>query len=128
MSARRRFVLRNDEIRDRVHVAVDELPVDGRFSVTIEPFREDKTAEQRGYFHVLLSFLSKETGYKVEELKQLCKKEAFGSQMIEWNGREVELVVSSEKLSREQYGQLIDTCLRFGAELGIHLPDPRFHG
>lgn len=127
---KRSFVLRNDDIRDRIHVAVDELPVDGSFRITIEPYRDDKTAEQRGYFHVLLGILSAETGHTVEELKQLVKKEAFGSRFVSVKGREVEVLVSSEKLSRDQYGALIDTCHRIGADLGVALPDPRFssHG
>jgi hypothetical protein len=101
------------------------LERDKSWQVTVQPYKEDKTSDQRAFFHVLCGVFSSETGYTKDEIKQLCKQVCFGTTEVIIGGREVEVVMASEKAKRDEYSELIETCYRLAAEAGIQLPPPR---
>lgn len=126
----RTFIFLDDQRRDSVKAGLYDclksLPADKKYRITVEDYKEDKTAEQRAFFHVLCKIFGDETGYTPAEIKALCKVELMGTTLVNLAGREVEVVQSSEKLKKMEYSELIETCYRLAAEAGVILPNARW--
>lgn len=126
----RTFIFPDDQRRDRIKAGLYEclksLPTDKKFRITVQDYVEDKTAEQRAFFHTLCGIFAEATGYTKCEIKELCKKELMGTTFVALAGREVEVVKSSETLKKQEYSELIETCYRLAAEAGISLPSARW--
>lgn len=126
----RTFIFLDDQRRDRIKAGLYEclksLPADKKYRITVEDYKENKTDEQRAFFHVLCKVFSDETGYTPEEIKQLCKVELMGTTVVNLAGREIEVVKSSETLKKQEYSELIETCYRLAAEAGVTLPSARW--
>jgi hypothetical protein len=123
---RRAFKITSKQIRHNAVQAVLECTAEKVMRVTIEPYVEDKTGEQRGFWHVLLKIISDETGYRQEEVKELVKKKCLGTRSITIGGYEKEVTVSSESKNRTEYSELIDHTYQLAAEAGISLPAARY--
>ena len=108
--------------------AVQEILGEQNMEVIIQPHKEDKTGEQRGWWHVLLKILSDESGYTVEEVKELVKKNLLGTRLIPIGSVSKEVTESSEKQDKIGYSELIEGTYRLAAEAGIVLPNPRYKG
>lgn len=115
-----------DNVKRGLHDCLKSLPVDRKYRITVEDYKQDKTAEQRGFFHTLCEILGNETGYTKAEIKELCKQELMGTTVVNVGGIEREVVISSESLKRDEYSQLIETAYRLGAQAGIQLPSARW--
>lgn len=94
--------------------------------VIIQEHKEDKTAEQRGWWHVLLKIMSDETGYRPQDVKELVKKKLLGTKVIKIGSIEKEVTESSESQGKEDYSALIEGTYQLAAEAGIQLPNPRY--
>lgn len=121
-----RYIIINKDIRRRAAQAVMAIRGDDKLEVIIRPHVNDKTAEQRAWFHVLCGLFGEATGYTREEIKELVKAEILGTTVITVAGREREVTASSEKQNRAQYSELIEGCYRLAAEAGVVLPNPRW--
>ena len=108
--------------------AVKDLMKEDNAEVIIRPYRENKTAEQRGFWHVLLKIMSDETGYRQDEVKELIKKKLLGTRVIKIGSLEKEVTESSEAQSKLDYSALIEGTYQLAAEAGIALPNPRYRG
>lgn len=93
--------------------------------VMIGDYAKDKTAEQRSWFHALCKILGDETGYTLDEVKELVKKDILSTKIVKIGGISKEVTKSSEKAKRDEYSELIDGIYRIGAEAGVVLPNPR---
>lgn len=91
-------------------------------------WKEDKTGEQRAFFHVLCKLLGDELGYSQYEIKEMIKAEALGTVSVVIGSLEREIIPSSESLKRDEYAMLIDATYRISAESGVVLPLPRQRG
>ena len=126
-----RFILRKDNfkrIQDCTIGAVEDIDPDGPvMCVRIDEYIEDKTAEQRSFWHVLLGKLGDEIGYTQDEMKQIIKARVYGVKEISVAGLTLNVPAqSTEKLSRKRYSELIDATYRYAGEAGITLPPPRW--
>lgn len=130
MNFKRTFIFLDDQRRDRVKAGLYEclksLPTDKKYRITVEDYKEDKTAEQRAFFHTLCGIFGDETGYTKGEIKELCKVELMGTTVITLAGKTTEVTASSETLHKLEYSELIETCYRLAAEAGISLPSARW--
>lgn len=122
----RKFIITSAQIRANAVRAVMEIRGEDNAEVIIQPHKKSKSAEQRGWFHVLCKILGEETGYTQGEIKELIKREIMGTTLIELAGRNVEVVASSESLDKVGYSELIDGTYVLAAEAGIVLPNPRY--
>lgn len=107
---------------------LSRLPLDFRqpIEVVVRPERAEKSHEQRGYWHILLRDLGRELGYTKDEMKQVIRREFFGSRWVTLpSGERYEVIPSSEEADRTEYSELIELTLRVGAENGVILSDPR---
>lgn len=124
----RKYVINSPQVRSNAARAVSEIKGADNLEVIIQPHRDDKTAEQRGWFHVLCKILGEETGYTKGEVKELVKKAILGTKIIKIGEHEKEVTESSEDQDKIGYSELIDGIYRLGAEAGIALPNPRYRG
>lgn len=124
----RRFIIRSKEVRQFAVKTVGEIPAEPLMEVIIRPFKEDKTGEQRAWFHTLCGMLGEELGYTLEEVKEIAKKDCFGAKTVTIADVTREVVKSSEKAKRDEYSALIETVYRLAAFSGVVLPPPRARG
>ena len=122
----RRFHIIDKRIRSNAAKAVMEVIGDDDMDVVIEKHKEDKTKEQRGWFHILIKLISDETGYNQAEVKELVKKTILGTTLVSIGGHEKEVTASSEGQDKIGYSELIDGVYQLAAEAGIQLPNPRY--
>jgi iron uptake system EfeUOB component EfeO/EfeM len=125
---KRVFHLNSKQVKINAIQAVKEIMGEDDMDVTIEPHREDKSAEMRGFWHFLLGVISQETGYTKEEVKELVKKALLGTKTIKIGSIEKEVTESSEAQAKPSYSELIEGTYRIAAEAGITLPPARYNG
>lgn len=123
----KRFIIKTAEIKKACLAEVMKIMGDDNIEVIIQPHEEDKTAEQRNFFHLLCRELCATTGYSEGEMKELIKQEILGTTVIEFAGRTREVTTSTETLNRKGYADLIEGAYRIGAEAGVVLPPPLWH-
>ncbi len=126
LASPRVFLLHNRTQKQRALEALFEQPVSQENPLVVQMGYPEAgvNGEQRGWLHVLCEILSEATGYTPGEIKELAKRELWGTTVVEIAGRHIEVVRSSEEASRKEYAKLIDTVYRIGADAGVPLPDP----
>lgn len=124
----RRFIINSKQVKKNALQAVSEIMGADGLEVIIQRHKEDKTAEQRGFWHLLLKVISDETGYTLVEVKELIKKQLLGTKQITIAGVTREVTESSEAQKKMDYSKLIEETYRLAAEAGIQLPNPRYNG
>lgn len=117
------IVVNSKSAREFAKTTVSKLTGDVIHQVTIEPYKDDKTAEQRKGWHFLLSILAKHCGYTLPEIKDVIKIEAIGMQQMEWKGKIIDRIPSSEEEKKHGYSDLIEQTYRIAAEMGCVLPE-----
>lgn len=85
----------------------------------------NKTREQRGYFHVVCTEIGLQMGLTMGQVKEAVKVEQFGYEEFKAFGKWYRTVQSSEDAERDDYSRLIDTAIRWAAEGGVTVSDPR---
>ena len=122
------FILRDDNSLDRVkhglYECLKNLKLEKPKQVSITDYKEDKTGEQRAWFHILCGLFGAETGYTKLQMKRVMMREVFGVEIV----LDVEIPKSSENLKRDEYSQLIEQTYIKAGEMGIILPPPRMRG
>lgn len=89
------------------------------------PLFFNKTVEQRGYFHAVCTEIGEQMGLTMGQVKEAVKVEQFGYQEFKAFGQWYRMVQSSEDADRENYSKMIDTAIRWAAEGGVIVKDPR---
>jgi len=117
------IVVNSKSAREFAKASVGKLTGDCIHQVTIEPYKDDKTAEQRKGWHLLLGILAKHCGYTLPEIKDVIKIETIGMQQMEWKGKIIDRIPSSEDEKKHGYSDLIEQTYRIGAEMGCVLPE-----
>ena len=127
MRFERRIIVRTRErLRDVLDSFKGLMVSEGSpLEIIVRTPRKEKTAEQRGLWHVTMDDLAPQLGLTPGQTKQLIKSEFYGTETRTVAGRQYEFVQSSEDSDREQYSALIDFTMQFAAEQGIYLPDRR---
>ena len=95
--------------------------------VTIEPYIEGHTKEQRALFHVLARQYGAAKGYTEGQMKLAIKYVVYGSHTVDIGGESIEVPASSERTEdgklrdKADYSELIEHTYRLAAEDGIIL-------
>lgn len=98
-------------LRDRAR-EFSEHPIE----LIVRDWKRPKSDRQRKLFHAVCNDLGIELGYFPGEMKAEVKRRYFGDDWEEY---------STEDLSHEDYGHLIECVYVLAAELGIFIPDRR---
>jgi len=116
------FILRGNSSRSGVLNGLvsilSSLPEDVDYQVVVEPYKENKTVEQRNSFHLLCKIFGDDTGYTQGEIKSMVVSKVFGTT----NVMGVEVGPSTEKLKMDDYSRLIEGAYILAAEAGVVLP------
>ena len=121
-----RFILWPDKplIRENAIRAVQALPDDVTWDVSINKHVNSLTAHQRGWFHKLCALLGDEIGMHPGDLKEIAKGKLFGFKQVEYGGVTLTLADGhSESLNAKRYGQLIEVVYMLAGDAGIVLPE-----
>jgi len=95
-----------------------------RFELVLRKERKHLSGNQRRYLHgVVFPIFGEYCGHTAVEMKVLLKLKLL------WDGESVDraglpIVPSTEDLSKEEYGEFIDGCVRLAAECGCGIPPP----
>lgn len=120
----KKFILRDDPGLERVkqglYSELKGLNLDKPKQVTVTDYKEDKTGEQRSWFHVLCELFGKEIGYTKIQMKRVMLDKVFGTETV----LDREISKSSESLKRADYSMLIEQTYIEAGEMGIVLPPP----
>jgi hypothetical protein len=121
----RAFTIRSERIRDSLLEAIKDMPLEPLQRVVISKHINNKTANQRGWFHALCAIWGDELGMQAGDMKEIAKAKLFGWKQINYGGIMLTLADGrSEKLNAKEYGELIDTVYLLAGESGIELPPP----
>lgn len=121
----KRYRITSKEAKRQALAAVMAVMGEDRMEVVIRRYVENKTTEQRAWFHMLCKMFGDETGYSQGEVKELIKREILGTSLVELAGRKFEIVKASESQDKAGYSELIEGTYRLAAEAGVVLPSPR---
>ena len=124
------FILSNDNpnlsnVKKGLMAALKSLELDKPMKVEITPHKEDKSSQQRAWFHILCQLLASELGYSPDDIKQYCKEEAFGVHTVTISGKSKEVVMPSESAKKDEYSHLVETVYMLSAQAGVTLPQPK---
>lgn len=114
--------------RDQISELLGNLTPLG-IKVTLEHAKPKHTDEQAGYYWMCLTMFAKHYGTSKDDMHNIILQEAFGSQEIVTAKNVYKIPAQrSSKLTRDEYGELIETLLRVAAFAGCTLPDPETVG
>ena len=100
--------------------ALKEMDLTKPKQVTVSEYKENKTDEQRAWFHILCGLFGDEVGYTKLQMKRVMLREVFGVEVV----MGVEIAKSSESLKRDDYSTLIEQTYIKAGEMGFQLPPP----
>jgi len=106
---------------------VANLTADPVMQVTIEPYIEKHSKEQRALFHVLCREWGNQVGYTEGQVKEAIKQHVYGTDSVEIGGRQVTVTGSTERTAdgkirdKTDYSELIEHTYRLAAEDGVVL-------
>lgn len=128
------FYLSKDrpDVHSKAIAYLSNLNTHEPWRVSIENKKPDsKTAQQRKYFHKLLSVFCKETGNDPKVIKISLKKAVLEPVKMKHKDPETGIiedvlcVPSSEDINIREYGDLIQSAQMLCMSHGIEYPDPR---
>lgn len=116
--------------------AVKSWPVGTVLKFTVDKYTPEKTKPQNGYLHALFTIaaraLNKDAmGDGEQWTPELVKDHAKQAKLYPVvdrllpGGEVVQVTLDTRHLNREQMAETIDRVIRYFAELGIVLPEPR---
>lgn len=125
------FVLHKDSGRARVLANLTDflarLPDTKAWKVEVAQYAKRRTDQQNRYLWggVYRAFQSALEGWDAEDIHDYLLGECFGWERIEGLGRtKVKPLKRSSKLTKQEFGEYVDFCIRKGAEHGIFVPPP----
>ena len=115
-------------IRSNAMRYIRQLELDRPMEIIIQPFKDSLSKQQRGGFHWLCQVLGDRLGYTAGEIKEMVKRDMYGTKIVTVAGHMFEVTESSEydsegkKRKTDDYARLIDGIYRLAAEAGEVLP------
>lgn len=96
-----------------------------RVILTIERLSKKRSSQQNRLFHMHVGILSREFGYKPDEMKNILKFKFLKTEKIdEKTGEVFEYIRDTSELTVVEFMSLIEDVVQFGAEFGVELPLP----
>lgn len=97
-----------------------------RVEVRIQKLKSTRSQQQNRYWWAIITILSKEIGYKKEEIHEILKfKFLKRSKVIESTGEILEYLESTTKLSRSEFADMTTELIQWSAEtFNVILPLP----
>lgn len=114
-------ILRNEDNKERACQRIRAIKPDQEnpFAVYIAPYKKIRSLEQNALYWRLVGMVASATGHSRDTLHIFFKRQAFGVIVERVGTSEIEVVPSSARVSRGDFGELIEHVQRFIAEYGI---------
>lgn len=96
-----------------------------RIMVTFES-KNNRSVQQNRLWWLLMGIIAEELGYSKNEIHDICKYKFCKRTLVdEKTGETFEYLKSTSKLTKEEFGTLIDSLTEWvGTNFGIRLPQP----
>lgn len=93
--------------------------------VTIE--RPKRSVQQNRFWHgVVIPLFAEHCGYEFDDMKDELALKLLPKELTDMTTGEVRIVPGhTSALTTKEFNELIERAQRFGAELGIYVPDPK---
>jgi len=96
---------------------------------TVEIRKAGKSNQMRNFFHALCDDIAKHTGYTKEQVKHMIKTKVLGFDV--WkdrNGKEYQMVKSSEDCDKDEYNLLINAAYDIAVKMNIPIRPRSYYG
>lgn len=113
-----KFDLSEDYDRYKAKEYFDKLMKDGE-KIDITKKQVKRTLNQNSYFHACCGLLAQYSGYTIEEIKKIIKDQL---EFMKYTKNNHEFYRSSADLNKEEFSDLIEFTISFGAEHGCNIP------
>lgn len=115
-----KYYLTEDRIKDNCCEYIKTLDVN-KYQVEIKEI--SKTDQQRDYWHRLIRTLANEVGYTEKQMKIIIKDQCdMVEEFIDRKGKVRTIELSSERLSKKKYSELIDKTFELAGFANVRLP------
>lgn len=125
---KKRFVVRGERARELAADFLASVPVDPPTLVTFEKYVPERTLAQNSTIHMWFGEIAAWSGQDREEVKEFFKLQPWWPTQLIMVGTDMrEIPVSSKKLNREQFTEVMDEVHRWAVdhyEYGLRLTDP----
>jgi hypothetical protein len=103
------YILRDTEVRETAIARIRCLNLTGEepWALWIGPYKQIRTLEANALYWALISEICEATGHSKNVIHTFLKKEAWGVELAEVNGKTVEVIKSSAKADRGEFSELI---------------------
>lgn len=96
--------------------------------VALKEAKKSKTRQQEKYLHACIGEIAKETGENAEHLKVRIKAQVGLIEEVWHKGKVLTIARSTSDLTRDEYGELIESVQALAGYLNIILPQPKDMG
>jgi hypothetical protein len=103
------YILRDTDVREHLIARLRclNLNVPEPWAVYIAPHKQIRTLEANALYWALVAEVCEATGHSKNVIHTFLKKEAWGVEIAEVNGKAVEVIKSSAKADRGEFSELI---------------------
>lgn len=100
---------------------------DGVVSVDVKVEKPKRSNQQNRFWHgVVIPLFAEHCGYEFDDMKDELALKLLPKELTDMTTGEVRIVPGhTSDLSTKAFNDLIERAQRFGAELGIYVPDPK---
>ncbi len=98
--ARAPIIVRDDSTRQIVLGLVGALDMTKPWSITIEPYKRNRSLEQNALYHKWVGIVANDTGDSHNAVHEWAKKEWLAPRQVEMNGKVIEYMPSTTKRYR----------------------------
>jgi transposase len=115
------IILRTNEQIERACQRIRAIKPDQErpLAVWIGPYRKIRSLEQNALYWKLISRISAATGHSKDTLHHFFKRRAFGVRIEQVGAEMLEVIPSSARASKGDFGELLDHVQEFIVESGI---------
>lgn len=114
------FVLRDQYVIDRCCAEITQS-----LGKVVEIRDAKRSLDQNAFYWAILEIIGRHTGDSKLDLHDNLKWVVLGPQQREYKGQSYMTVKASSKLSKKDFGQLIDAAEMLAAQLNVILPTKR---
>jgi len=113
-------------IRNRPDFDHEIKRFDGKdVEIIVQKKRNVRSLQQNKLWWLYVTILSQELGYEKDEMHMICKfKFLKRERVVESTGEIIPYLESTTRLSRTEFGEVVDAIIRWAAEMNIVLPIP----
>jgi len=121
----RTFRLASQRDRERIHMAVDDTPADGKWKVKIVKVISNRSDAQNRLYWQWVAIIADHCGYRKDEMHESLVQSLLLPEVKEVRGKNIYIWPSTAKMKVGDFAQYLNDIEILAAdELGVLLPKP----